>query len=103
MARRKFSSYRVDVTNIKKGKPNKETGEFNVSMVITGNIEIGIEIDEWTWREDWFREILFKDKASDYEIVKGSLKNTISWDQEKYTETNYVTARVARRDRWLRR
>lgn len=31
------------------------------SLTLSGNTELGLEINQWTWRADWLAEVTFKD------------------------------------------
>jgi hypothetical protein len=58
----KFGGYKVKV---KKSPLTKiEEGEYKSVIEIIGDIEIGIEIDNMSWREDWLREIVFGKNTS---------------------------------------
>lgn len=85
---RNFGGYKVKV---KRGDLTKiGEGEYMSVIEIIGDIEIGIEIDNMTWREDWLRNILFGEGASirDYRIV--SINNQISSREDG--EHNVVTS-----------
>lgn len=86
MAIRKFGSYRINVENIKKSK--RKDGTIKVSLDLSGNIEIGIEIDRMTWREDWVMEQVFKKDASNYRMTQFYQNDT--YNCATHMEHNHV-------------
>lgn len=94
MAIRKFGGYRINVENIKKSK--RKDGSVKVSLDLSGNIEIGIEIDKMTWREDWVMNQVFKDNANQYRMT-----NLVQHDTyENYNERNHIEFVAELRNRW---
>lgn len=56
--RKKFDGYTITVT-----KPIKILQDENTLVVrvfLKGNIEIGLEIDRYTWRFDWIEDFIWK-------------------------------------------
>lgn len=94
--KKKFDRYTIEVSNKKiTRQPN---GSLILEANLKGNIEIGIEIDNWTWRGDWFLS-LFKNTVSDierrYRIQR--VDNDDNWDSENRIETNHVSMFVTER------
>lgn len=85
---RKFGIYKVKVK--KRELVEIREGEYKSLIEIIGDIEIGIHIDNMTWREDWLRDLLFGEGASvrDYRVV--SIDNQISSKEDG--EHNIVTS-----------
>lgn len=91
MMRKKFGGYTINI--IKKTKEVHEDGLIVLTATISGNIEIGLDIDRYTWREDWFLQLFFKGEYSKYRAI--TLENHTKY--ENYNEVNYITATVRRR------
>ena len=92
--RKKFGRYTINVFDKKKKK--QEDGSIAIEATLTGCIEIGLEIDRYTWREDWFLKLFFGDEAHEYELL--SLENNDSWSKKTIiTEINIVKAVVRKR------
>lgn len=89
--RKKFGGYTINV--VKKTKEKHSDGLIVLTATLSGNIEIGLDIDRHTWREDWFMQLFFGDNYSKYRII--TLENHINY--ESYNETNYITATVRER------
>ncbi len=82
--KKKFGSY---VVNFKKvGKPVKRIdGLYQTEAVITGDVEIGIEMETMSWREDWLKEATFgKEDAKNWRLVN-VLNDMDSYDYNKIT------------------
>ena len=93
--KKKFGTYRVDFKKI--GKPVvREGGLVETKALITGDIEIGIDIDLYSWTGDWLREATFGDEASEYRLV--TIVNSYQEDNEKGEEVNKVTACWRKKD-----
>ena len=93
--KKKFGTYTINVFD-KKQRQNTD-GTISLEVTLSGCIEIGLEIDEWTWRGDWLLQLFFKDCYSDYRIV--SLQNNDNWsNQGSLIEVNRVQAVVQKRN-----
>ena len=55
--RKKFGGYTINV--VKKTKEKHPGGLIVLTATLSGNIEIGLDIDRHTWREDWFTQLFF--------------------------------------------
>ena len=88
--KRKFDGYNIDVCN--RELVRHPDGSITLKVVLLGNIEIGLEIDEWTWRGDWLLKLFFKDNYTNYRIK--NVQNNLSWNSETKMESNYVIAEV---------
>lgn len=56
--RKNFDGYTINVTKPIKIKQDENT--LIVRVFLSGNIEIGIEIDNWTWRIDWIQNLIWE-------------------------------------------
>lgn len=89
--KKKFGSYTINV-NDKKVKKNPD-GTLTLEVALSGCIEIGLEIEQYTWRADWLLKLFFKDNYNNYRIV--SIENNDSWSNKgSLTEINLVRATV---------
>lgn len=88
--RKKFGGYTVDYKKVFCGV-NTDAKTVDAIIQITGDIEIGIKIERMTWREDWLKEVLFRNNASKYRIVH--LEN--NFIQYSPVEVNEVTVRFS--------
>lgn len=85
--KKKFGRYTINVWDKKKRK--QEDGTIACEVTLTGCIEIGLEINQYTWQADWLLKLFFKDKYNDYRII--SLENNDSWTNKTVvTEINIV-------------
>lgn len=91
--RKKFGGYTINCSKARLTKTDKNwrgTQNYEVKVELWGTIEIGIDIDPGTWREDWLLKHAFKDAYTNYHITK--------LDQNKffddYVEHNQITAIV---------
>lgn len=87
MARRKFGGYTIDYKKLNVKKQPTE-GTITCKVQLSGNIEIGIDIDDWTWRGDWLTKMLFKDNPNNYRL-KSVQNNYTAYSPD---EVNVVTA-----------
>ena len=92
--RRKFGSYSIDVENKKTIRNND--GTLTLQATLSGCIEIGLEIERMTWREDWFLQLFFKDEYNNYRLI--DLQNDDQWtNSPSFREINKVVAIVQKR------
>lgn len=56
--KKKFDNYFINVTKPIKIKQDENT--LITRVFLSGNIEIGIEIDQYTWRIDWIQDLIWK-------------------------------------------
>lgn len=89
--RKKFGSYTINV--VKKEKKINPDGLVVLTATLQGMIEIGIEIDRYTWREDWFLRLFFGDNYSKYRII--TLENNCHCSN--CMDTNYVVVTARER------
>lgn len=75
----------IPTTKSWNGKQN-----YELRVELWGNIEIGIEVDKWTWRGDWILAHAFKENAHNYRITKIEQHNFY----EDHIEHNQITAQV---------
>lgn len=88
--KKKFGRYTVDFTKL--NQIIRSDGLVETQCAIMGNIEIGIEMDILSYRGDWLREAIFKNKADKYRLI--NIENHI-FDvtiNGVPTERNLVTA-----------
>ena len=82
--RKKFDRYTINISN-KKKTANQ------LSCTISGTIEIGIEIDEWTWRGDWLIDQFFPQNIQEKNIIRlSNIVNNIT--MQNGVEYNNVQA-----------
>jgi len=82
--KKKFGRYCVNA--VKNNKLSQRSdGLWEATITITGDIEIGIEIDPYTWRGDWLSDfVLGKEDTGNYRLInvenkfKGCSQNTIT-------------------------
>ena len=92
--KRKFGSYTINVENKKITRNND--GTLTLEATLSGCIEIGLEIDRMTWREDWFLQLFFKEEYNNYRLI--DLENNDQWTQNPdFCEINKVRAIVQKR------
>ena len=92
--KKKFGSYTINI-NRKKITKNAD-GTLTLEVILSGCIEIGLEIDQYSWREDWLLRLFFKDEYSKYRII--SLENNDNWTSvPSLVEINVVKAIVEKR------
>lgn len=65
--RKKFGGYTINCTKPQSRHIDSDTIESVVEL--SGNIEIGLEIDRMTWREDWLLKLIYGDNSSNYDII----------------------------------
>lgn len=98
--RKKFGGYSIDATKLKKHTRND--GLLQTTTILEGNIEIGIDIDPYTWRGDWLRDFLFgKDSWKEWRLI--NVENHYVKDASErgeYIERNMVTAVWAKKDQY---
>lgn len=86
MVKRKFGRYTVSVG--KTSKTKRSDGLIETRTEIEGDVEIGIQIETMTWREDWLAQQVFgKNESDNYRLINVQncwLNNTC--------EKNLVTA-----------
>ena len=88
--KKKFGSYTINICD-KKSHKNPD-GTITLEVILSGCIEIGLEIEEYTWRKDWLLQLFFKDKYMNYRVV--SIENDDKWTNNPLTEINKVKAIV---------
>lgn len=94
--RKKFGGYTIHCDKARLIPTNKNrsgTQNYEIRVELWGNIEIGIEIDEGTWRADWLLTHALKDQASNYHIVR--LEQNMFYVD--HVEHNQITALVEAR------
>lgn len=92
--KKKFGTYTINVFD-KKQRLNAN-GTIGLEVTLSGCIEIGLEIDQGTWRGDWLLRLFFRDQYSDYYFV--SLENNDRWSNNpSLIEVNRVQATVRKR------
>ena len=94
--RKKFGGYTINCDKARLTPTTKSWSgkqNYEVRVELWGTIEIGIDVDEWTWRADWLLEHALKEKASEYHITK--LEQNMFYVD--YVEHNQITALVEAR------
>lgn len=92
--KKKFGRYTINVEN-KKRHVNPD-GSINLEVALSGCIEIGLKIEQFTWRADWLLQLFFKDDYAQYEFI--SLENNDSWSNyPNLIEVNIIRAVVRKR------
>lgn len=67
--RKKFGGYTINCSKLEI-RETMDPNIYEVKISLWGNIEIGIEINRMTWREDWILQAAFKDNYTKYSIIK---------------------------------
>ena len=94
--KKKFDRYTIEVCD--KDLTRMADGSLVIEATLKGDIEIGIEIDKWTWRGDWFVSLFqnhVKDISKRYRIH--SVVNNDEWDSVNKTEINRVVMCLSER------
>ena len=86
--KKKFGSYTINVEG--KKRIRNPDGSLTLVVTLSGCIEIGLEIDEHTWRKDWFLSLFFNHDISKIRVK--SIENRDSWSNDPcLLEVNTVT------------
>lgn len=90
--KKRMGNYKVDFKKV--GKPvelaSRGTGIlYETKAIITGDIEIGVDIDMYTWKADWLKDVTFGDDAGKYRLVDivNNLADTDAGEVNKVTAT----------------
>lgn len=89
----KFGGYKIYFKKISV-REKSDTQQIVVKAQLSGNIEIGIDIDMFSWRQDEFTRAVFKKDAQQYELIH--VYNC--YTQYSPVEVNVVTAIYRRRN-----
>lgn len=85
--RKKMGRYMVDFTKVTRKPYLRKDGLYQTEAVIAGDIEIGIEIDPYTWTGDWLGEATFgKSDCKNYRLI--NVENNLT----DYGDRNEVVA-----------
>ena len=99
--RRRFGGYCIDARKYQ--RILRIDGLVQTTTILKGNIEIGLEIDPYSWRGDWLRDFLFgKGSATKWRLinVENHMLPTCHWDEDhgESMDRNVVVAVWAKAD-----
>lgn len=100
--RKKFGGYSINAVQV--GRSVRGDKLIQTSTILEGNIEIGIDIDPYTWRGDWLREFIFgKGTQRQWRLinVENQYLPQSKLVKGEYVERNLVTAVWAESPSWL--
>lgn len=73
--KRKFDGYTIDVKKVKTTKIDNNTIE--VVFDLSGNIEIGLEIDDFTWRSFFLYNLVWGNKPERQKWRTANIQNNL--------------------------
>lgn len=91
--KKKFDGYTIDVKKVKTTKIDNNTIE--VIFDLSGNIEIGLEIDRLTWRSDFLYNLVWGNNPERQSWRTASIQN--NFYMVDHIEHNKVVVRYCKR------